>query len=77
VQLAVSSFVPALWPTLLAMGESAAAVSRMERGASLTRWWLGYPDSAMTVIRDAQRLADELRHAQSHRGLDSMGCAGR
>jgi class 3 adenylate cyclase/tetratricopeptide (TPR) repeat protein len=83
----------ALWPTLLAMGESAAAVPHMERGIALydkrrhasqaslyaghdpgvccryqlalTRWLLGYPDSAMTVIRDAQRLADELKHAQS------------
>jgi class 3 adenylate cyclase/tetratricopeptide (TPR) repeat protein len=83
----------ALWPTLLAMGESAAAVPHMERGIalydkgrhasqaflyaghdpgaccryqlSLTRWLLGYPDGALAVLRDAQRLCDELRHAQT------------
>jgi class 3 adenylate cyclase/tetratricopeptide (TPR) repeat protein len=83
----------ALWPTLLAMGESAAAVPHMERGIalydkerhasqaflyaghdpgaccryqlSLTRWLLGYPDGALAVLRDAQRLSDELRHAQT------------
>jgi class 3 adenylate cyclase/tetratricopeptide (TPR) repeat protein len=83
----------ALWPTLLAMGQSAAAVPHMERGIALydkrrhasqaslyaghdpgvccryqlalARWLLGYPDSAMIVLRDSQRLADELKHAQS------------
>jgi len=83
----------ALWPTLLAMGESAAAVPHMERGIALydrdrhasqaflyaghdpgaccryqlalTRWLLGYPDAALAVLRDAQRLGDELRHAQT------------
>jgi tetratricopeptide (TPR) repeat protein len=83
----------ALWPTLLAMGESAAAVPHMERGIALyqrerhasqaflyaghdpgaccryqlalTRWLLGYPDGAVAILGDAQRLADELTHAQT------------
>jgi class 3 adenylate cyclase/tetratricopeptide (TPR) repeat protein len=83
----------ALWPTLLAMGETAAAVPHMERGIALydkarhasqaslyaghdpgvccryqlsvTRWLLGSPDAAVAVLRDALRLSDELRHAQT------------
>jgi hypothetical protein len=29
------------------------------------RWLLGYPDHARTLIRDAQRLAEELKHPQT------------
>ena len=80
----------AMWPTLLAMGETAAAVPHMERGVAIykmeehasqaflyaghdagaccryqqamVQWLLGYPSRADALIRDAQRLADELRH---------------
>jgi tetratricopeptide (TPR) repeat protein len=83
----------ALWPTLLAMGETAAAVPHMERGIavydkerhasqaflyaghdagaccryqlSLVRWLLGYPDGAVAILRDSQRLADELKQAHT------------
>jgi class 3 adenylate cyclase/tetratricopeptide (TPR) repeat protein len=83
----------ALWPTLLAMGESAAAAPHMERGIalyrrehhasqaflyaghdpgvccryqlSLVRWLLGSPDTAVALARDALRLADELKQAQT------------
>ncbi len=83
----------ALWPTLVAMGDAAAAVPHMERGIALyqrerhasqavlyaghdpgaccryqlaaARWLLGYPDRAVEHLRDAQRLADELRHPQT------------
>jgi tetratricopeptide (TPR) repeat protein len=83
----------AMWPTLLAMGASAAAAAHMERGIGLyrreehasqtflyaghdpgvccryhlsqVRWLLGYPDHARTLIRDAQRLAEELKHPQT------------
>jgi len=80
----------ALWPTLLAGGQSASAVPHMERGIALyqrerhaaqgslyaghdpgaccryqlaiARWFLGYPDRAAAVLRDAQRLAEDLKH---------------
>jgi class 3 adenylate cyclase/tetratricopeptide (TPR) repeat protein len=80
----------ALWPTLLAMGNSAAAVGHMERGISLyqrehhaarlymygghdpgaccryqlgvARWLLGYPERSATVMREALRLAEDLKH---------------
>ena len=32
---------------------------------SQVRWLLGYPDQALTLIRDAQRLAEELKHPQT------------
>ncbi len=80
----------ALWPTLVAMGESAKAVPYMERGIALyqradhagqaffyaghdpgaccryqlgaARWLLGFPDSAAATVRDALRLAEDLKH---------------
>ena len=83
----------ALWPTLLAMGRTAAAIPHMEHGVAiyqrehhasqallyaghdagaccryqqaLARWLLGYPDRAVTVMREARQLADELRQAQT------------
>jgi class 3 adenylate cyclase/tetratricopeptide (TPR) repeat protein len=80
----------ALWPTLLAGGQSAEAVPHMERGIAIyqrerhaaqaflyaghdpgaccryqlgtARWLLGYPDRAVAVVRDALRLAEDLKH---------------
>ncbi len=82
-----------MWPTLLAMGEAAAAVPHMERGIAIyereqhasqaflyaghdagaccryqlgmAQWLLGYPDRAEALIREAQRLVDELRQPQT------------
>jgi class 3 adenylate cyclase/tetratricopeptide (TPR) repeat protein len=78
-----------MWPTLLAMGETAAAVPYVEHGIAIykteehasqaflyaahdagvccryqgavVQWLLGYPDRAAALIREALRLADELR----------------
>ena len=83
----------ALWPTLLAMGDAAAAVPHMEqaiaiydpvRHAGTARvyaghdagaccryqlaiacWLLGYPDRGLGHLRDAERMAEELRHPQT------------
>jgi predicted ATPase len=80
----------ALWPTLSAIGQPAAAGPHLEEGLALydrtrhasaaflyaghdpgvccryylalTRWLLGYPDRAVDALRDALRLAAELRH---------------
>jgi len=80
----------ALWPTLSAMGQAAAAIIHAERGVALydrerhasqaflyggpdpgaccrymlafNRWLLGYADRSLSVLHEALRLADELKH---------------
>jgi class 3 adenylate cyclase/tetratricopeptide (TPR) repeat protein len=79
----------AMWPTLLAMGETTAVVPHVEQGIAIYRmvehasqafvyaghdagaccryqgaivqWLLGYPERAEALMRDAERLSDELR----------------
>ena len=83
----------ALWPTHIAMGQTAKAVPYIERGIALyqrqhhagqaflyaghdpgaccryqfgaAHWLLGYPDRAAAVVRDALRLAEDLKHSMT------------